>query len=107
MFVGSSAGERRAQHTSFVLDALEQALHDRRPVHRGRLVYHSDRESQYLSIQYTERPAEAGITPSVGSVGDPYANALVKTINSLYKTEVIHQREPWRSFETVEFATPE
>ena len=97
----------RAAHTGFVLDALEQALHDRRPVHRGGLVHHSDRGSQYVSIRYTERLAEAGIEPSVGSVGDSYDNALAETINGLYKAEVIHRRGPWRSFEAVEFATLE
>ena len=97
----------RTAHASFVLDALEQALHDRRPVHRGGLVHHSDRGSQYVSIKYTERLAEAGIEPSVGSVGDSYDNALAETINGLYKAEVIHRRGPWRSFEAVEFATLE
>ena len=97
----------RSAHTGFVLDALEQALHDRQPVHRGGLVHHSDRGSQYLSIKYTERLAEAGIEPSVGSVGDSYDNALAETINGLYKTEVIHRRGPWKSFEAVEFATLE
>jgi putative transposase len=97
----------RTAHASFVLDALEQALHDRRPLHRGGLVHHSDRGSQYLSIKYTERLAEAGIEPSVGSVGDSYDNALAETINGLYKAEVIHRRGPWRSFEAVEFATLE
>jgi transposase InsO family protein len=97
----------RTAHASFVLDALEQALHDRRPVHRGGLVHHSDRGSQYVSIRYSERLAEAGIEPSVGSVGDSYDNALAETINGLYKTEVIHRRGPWRSFEAVEFATLE
>ncbi len=97
----------RTAHASFVLDALEQALHDRRPVHRGGLVHHSDRGSQYLSIKYTERLAEAGIEPSVGSVGDSYDNALAETINGLYKAEVIHRRGPWRNFEAVEFATLE
>jgi transposase InsO family protein len=97
----------RTAHTSFVLDALEQALHDRRPLHRGGLVHHSDRGSQYVSIRYSERLAEAGIEPSVGSVGDSYDNALAETINGLYKTEVIHRRGPWRSFEAVEFATLE
>ncbi|WP_156454321.1 MULTISPECIES: IS3 family transposase [unclassified Sphingomonas] len=97
----------RTAHASFVLDALEQALHDRRPVHRGGLIHHSDRGSQYVSIKYTERLAEAGIEPSVGSVGDSYDNALAETINGLYKAEVIHRRGPWRSFETVEFATLE
>jgi transposase InsO family protein len=62
----------RTAHTSFVLDALEQALHERRPVRRAGLVHHSDRGSQYVSIKYTERLAEAGIEPSVGSVGDSY-----------------------------------
>jgi putative transposase len=97
----------RTAHTGFVLDALEQALHDRRPVHRGGLVHHSDRGSQYVSIKYTERLAEAGIEPSVGSVGDSYDNALAETINGLYKAEVIHRRGPWKSFEAVEFATLE
>ena len=97
----------RTAHTSFVLDALEQALHERRPVRDGELVHHSDRGVQYVSIRYTERLAEAGIEPSVGSVGDSYDNALAETINGLYKAEVIHRRGPWRSFEAVEFATLE
>ena len=97
----------RTAHASFVLDALEQALHERRPVHRGGLVHHSNRGSQYVSIRYTERLAEAGIEPSVGSVGDSYDNALAETINGLFKAEVIHRRGPWRSFEAVEFATLE
>ena len=97
----------RTAHAGFVLDALEQALHERRPVHRGGLVHHSDRGSQYVSIKYTERLAEAGIEPSVGSVGDSYDNALAETINGLYKAEVIHRRGPWRIFEAVEFATLE
>ena len=63
--------------------------------------------SQYLSIKYTERLAEAGIEPSVGSVGDSYDNALAETINGLFKAEVIHRRGPWRSFEAVEYATLE
>jgi len=97
----------RTAHTSFVLDALEQAIHERRPVHRGGLVHHSDRGSQYVSIRYSERLAEAGIEPSVGSVGDSYDNALAESINGLYKAEVIHRRGPWRSIEAVEFATLE
>ena len=97
----------RTAHTAFVLDALEQALHERRPVHRAGLIHHSDRGSQYVSIKYTERLAQAGIEPSVGSVGDSYDNALAETINGLYKAEVIHRRGPWRSFEAVEFATLE
>ena len=97
----------RTAHTGFVLDALEQALHERRPMHRGGLVHHSDRGSQYVSIHYTERLAQAGIEPSVGSVGDSYDNALAESINGLYKAEVIHRRGPWRSLEAVEFATLE
>ncbi|MUO31839.1 MULTISPECIES: IS3 family transposase [Rhizobium/Agrobacterium group] len=97
----------RTAHAGFVLDALDQALHDRRPVKRGGLVHHSDRGSQYVSIRYSERLAEAGIDPSVGSVGDSYDNALAETINGLYKAEVIHRRGPWRNFEAVEFATLE
>jgi transposase InsO family protein len=97
----------RTAHAGFVLDALEQALHDRRPLQRGGLVHHSDRGSQYVSIKYTERLADAGIEPSVGSAGDSYDNALAETINGLYKAEVIHRRGPWRSFEAVEFATLE
>ncbi len=97
----------RTAHASFVLDALEQALHERRPVHGGGLVHHSDRGSQYVSIKYTERLALAGIEPSVGSVGDSYDNALAETINGLYKAELIHRRGPWRSFEAVELATLE
>ena len=97
----------RTAHAGFVLDALEQALHDRRPLHGGGLIHHSDRGSQYVSIKYTERLTEAGIEPSVGSVGDSYDNALAETINGLYKAEVIHRQGPWRSFEAVEFATLE
>jgi transposase InsO family protein len=96
----------RSAHAGFVLDALEQALHDRRPVHGG-LVHHSDRGVQYVSITYTERLAEAGLVPSVGSVGDSYDNALAETINGLYKAEVIHRKGPWRTLEAVEFATLE
>jgi transposase InsO family protein len=71
------------------------------------LIHHSDRGSQYLSIRYTERLGEAGIEPSVGSVGDSYDNALAETINGLFKAEVIHRRGPWRNFEAVEYATLE
>jgi transposase InsO family protein len=66
----------RTAHVNFVQDALEQALHERHPVSKGGLVHHSDRGSQYVSIRYTERLAEAGIEPSVGSIGDSYDNAL-------------------------------
>jgi putative transposase len=88
----------------FVLDALEQALHARRPTHQGGLIHHSDRGVQYVSIRYTERLAEAGIEPSVGSVGDSYDNALAETINGLYKAEVIHCQS-WKNREAVELAT--
>lgn len=88
--------------TDFVLDALEQALQARRP--KDSLVHHSDRGVQYVSIRYTERLAEAGIEPSVGSVGDSYDNALAETINGLYKAEVIHRRS-WRNLQAVELAT--
>ncbi|GGJ43044.1 transposase [Neoroseomonas lacus] len=97
----------RTAHTAFVLDALEQALHERRPLHRGGLVHHSDRGSQYVSIHYTEHLAQAGIEPSVGSVGDSYDNAVADSINGLYKAEVIHRRGRWRSLEAAQFATLE
>ena len=96
----------RTARAEFVLDALEQALHDRQPW-RANLIHHSDRGVQDVSLKYTERLAEAGIEPSVGSVGDSYDNALAETIIGLFKTEVIHRRGPWRSFESVEFATLE
>jgi len=91
--------------TDLVLDALEQALYSRTGT-QG-LIHHSDRGCQYLSIRYTERLAEAGIEPSVGSVGDSYDNALAETIFGLYKTEVIRRNGPWRNIEEVEFATLE
>lgn len=91
--------------TDFVLDALEQALYDRQPERSDALVHHSDRGSQYVSIRYTERLAEAGIEPSVGSRGDSYDNALAETINGLYKAELIHRRAPWKTKESVELAT--
>ena len=97
----------RTAHAGFVLDALEQALHQRRPKKGSGLVHHSDRGSQYVSIKYTGRLLDAGLEPSVGSVGDSYDNALAESINGLYKTEVIHRRGPWRSLEAVEFATLE
>lgn len=93
-----------SMHTDFVLDALEQALYARQP-ELGGLIHHSDRGSQYVSIRYTERLAEAGIEPSVGSRGDSYDNALAETINGLYKTELIYKRGPWKSREAVEMAT--
>jgi putative transposase len=96
-----------SMHTEFVLDALEQALYARRPTEDDGLVHHSDRGSQYLSIRYSERLAEAGIEPSVGSKGDSYDNALAETINGLYKAEVIHRRGPWKTKQAVELATLE
>ena len=96
-----------SMRTDFVLDALEQALYECRPTEHGSLVHHSDKGSQYVSIRYTERLAEAGIEPSVGSVGDAYDNALAETINGLYKAEVIYHRSPWKTLEAVELATLE
>ncbi len=91
--------------SDLALDALEQALCEREQERDERLVHHSDRGVQYLSIRYTERLAEAGIEPSVGSKGDSYDNALAESIIGLFKTEVIHRGGPWRGFEDVEFAT--
>jgi transposase InsO family protein len=93
-----------SMRTDFVLDALEQALYDRQP-ERDALTHHSDRGSQYVSIRYSERLAEAGIEPSVGSRGDSYDNALAETINGLYKTELVHHRGPWKTKESLELAT--
>lgn len=94
----------RSMTSEFVLDALEQALYDREPK-PGTLIHHSDRGSQYLSICYTERLAESGIAPSVGSKGDSYDNALAETINGLYKAEVIRHKGPWKDLKSVEMAT--
>ncbi len=96
----------RSARTDFVLDALEQALHERRPVGKDALIHHSDRGVQYVSIRYTERLAQAGIEPSVGSVGDSYDNALAETINGLYKAELIYRRS-WKNMDAVEMATLE
>ena len=93
--------------TDLALDALEQALYERRVEPNRPLVHHSDRGVQYLSIRYTERLAEASIEPSVGRVGNSYDNALAETIIGLYKTEVIRRRGPWRHLEAVELATLE
>ena len=95
-----------SMRTDFVLDALEQALYARQPERNG-LIHHSDRGSQYVSIRYTERLAQAGIEPSVGSRGDSYDNALAETINGLYKAELIHRRGPWKTKESLELATLE
>jgi transposase InsO family protein len=92
-----------SMHTDFVLDALEQALYARQPNPEEALIHHSDRGSQYVSIRYSERLAEAGIEPSVGSKDDSYDNALAETINGLYKD----RRAPWKTRESVELATLE
>jgi transposase InsO family protein len=94
-----------SMRTDFVLDALEQALFARMPFEAERLVHHSDRGSQYVSIRYTERLAEAGLEPSVGTVGDSYDNALAESIIGLFKAEVIHRRTSWQRHEDVEWAT--
>ena len=96
-----------SMRTDFVLDALEQALYARQPERDSSLVHHSDRGSQYVSIRYSERLAEAGVEPSVGSKGDSYDNALAETINGLYKAELIHRRAPWKTKGAVELATLE
>ena len=90
--------------TNMVMNALEQALHARRP--KG-VIHHSDRGSQYLSIRYTERLRQAQVTASVGTTGDSYDNALAETVNGLYKTEVIHHQRPWQGLADVEWATLE
>ena len=91
--------------TDLVLDALEQALYARQPESDRSLLIHSDRGSQYVSIRYSERLAEAGVEPSVGSKGDSYDNALAETINGLNKAELIHRRAPWKTKESLELAT--
>jgi len=91
--------------TDFVLDALEQAIYDRCDETKTDLIHHSDRGTQYLSMRYADRLAEAGIAPSVGSRGDSYDNAMAESIIGLFKTEVIQRKGPWRHLEAVEFAT--
>jgi transposase InsO family protein len=91
--------------TDFVLDALDQAIYARCDETVGDLVHHSDRGSQYLSMRYTDRLADAGIEPSVGSRGDSYDNALAESVIGLFKAEVIRRKGPWRTLEAVEFAT--
>jgi transposase InsO family protein len=93
--------------TNLALEALEQAIFDRRQADRQRLVHHSDRGVQYLSFRYTERLAEAGIEPSVGSKGDSYDNAMAESVIGLYKAELIHRFGPWRSVQHLEIATLE
>ena len=96
-----------SMRTDFVLDALEQALYARQPKRDRSLVIHSDRWSQYVTIRYSERLAEAGVEPSVGSKGDSRDNALAETIDGLYKAELIHRRAPWKTKESLELATLE
>jgi putative transposase len=96
-----------SMRTDFVLDALEQALYAHQPDEDDALIHHSDRGVQYVSIRCSERPAEAGIEPSVGSKDDSYANALAETINGLYKAELIHRRASWKTKESLELATLE
>ena len=91
--------------TAFVLDALNQAICQRCPVEADRLIHHSDRGSQYLSIKYTERLVDTGIDGSVGSVGDSYDNAMAESIIGLFKTEVINRIGPWKSSSAVEWET--
>lgn len=91
--------------TQFVLDALDQALWQRKPLGNKSLIHHSDRGAQYLSIKYTERLAEADIDPSVGTVGDSYDNALAESVIGLFKTEVIKQLGPWKNATDVEGET--
>lgn len=91
--------------TDFVLDALEQAIHQRGPAALGTLVHHSDRGSQYLAMRYTDRLEEAGIAPSVGSRGDTYDNALAESVIGLFKAEEIDRRRSWTSLAAVEYAT--
>lgn len=94
-----------SMRTDFVLDALEQAIYARGHDALTDLVHHSDRGTQYLSMRYTDRLADAGIAPSVGSQGDAFDNALAESVIGLFKTEVIRRKGPWRSLEAVEFAT--
>lgn len=90
-------------HAGFVLDNLERAVHDRRLGQGMGLVHHSNRGSQYPSIKFTERLAETGIEPAVGSAGDSSDTMLAKAINGRFKAEVVHRRGPWRRFEVVEY----
>jgi putative transposase len=105
MIVGWSLSS--SLRTEMPLEALEMALWRRGRAQLPELVHHSDRGCQYTSIRYTERLAEAGIAPSVGSVGDAYDNALAESTIGLYKAELIYRRGPWRTPEQVEIATLE
>jgi len=97
----------RSLHTNLALDALEMAYWRRGSPHLPGLIHHSDRGSQYLSIRYTERLAEAGVVASVGARGDSYDNALAESFNGLYKAELIRHRGPWAGLDDVEYATLE
>ncbi|EFK2454812.1 IS3 family transposase [Escherichia coli] len=103
VFAGYIVGWRvsSSMETTFVLDALEQALWARRP---SGTIHHSDKGSQYVSLAYTERLKEAGLLASTGSTGDSYDNAMAESINGLYKAEVIH-RKSWKNRAEVELAT--
>ncbi|GAB3850505.1 hypothetical protein GCM10028800_21670 [Nesterenkonia populi] len=87
------------------LEALEHAVATARRSEEGGLVHHSDRGGQYVAVAYTEKLADHGIRPSVGTVGDSYDNALAEAVNGLYKTELIYSQPAWRSLTEVEFAT--
>ena len=91
--------------TQFVLDALDQAICQRKTPDNKSLVHHSDRCSQYFSIKYTERLVGAEIDLSVGTVGDAYDNALAECVIGLFKTEVINQIGPWKSLREVDWET--
>jgi putative transposase len=95
----------KSLRSDLALDALDQALYDRPIAESPRLIHHSDRGVQYLSIRYTERLTAAGIELSVGSSGDSYDNALAESVIGLYKTEVIRRRGPWRGLDDLELAT--
>ena len=97
-FVERALGAEMSQHLGYQAGQAKPS---------GATNHHSDRGSQYVSIRYSERLAEAGIEPSVGSNGDSYDNALAETINGLYKAELIHRRAPWKTKESVELATLE
>ena len=109
MFSRRIVGWRTTDHlrTDLVLDALDQAIYDRLTGPGGdrQLIAHSDAGTQYTAMRYTDRLAEIGIAPSVGSVGDSYDNAMAESIIGLYKTEVINRRGRWDSLEQVEWET--
>jgi transposase InsO family protein len=106
-FAGRTVGWRvmGSEKADFVLDALNQALCDRRHVQEIGLIHHADRGRQYVSIRHTEQLAAAGIEPSIGSVGGSYDHALAETINGLYKTQVVDRQEPWRTMQDLEMVT--